>query len=246
MRALIFGGTSEGRTLAEWMRDEGMDALVSVATDYGAELLPEGVAVHAGRLDESAMRELMRSGGFDMVVDATHPYAAAVTETVKSACAETGLEYIRLLRGGDVEGGWLTAASAAEAGALLEKTEGRVLLTTGSKELSNFAGIAERAYPRVLPSIDSLEKCLSLGFPAKNIICMQGPFTREMNEATIRQYGIDILVTKLTGTAGGFFEKIEAAENCGCRVLVIARPTHEDGLTMDEVKALLCERWNGK
>ena len=48
------------------------------------------------------------------------------------------------------------------------------------------------------------------------------------------------------GTAGGFFEKIEAAENCGCRVLVIARPTHEDGLTMDEVKALLRERWESK
>ena len=245
MRALIFGGTSEGRALAEWMRGEGMDALVSVATDYGAELLPSGIAVHAGRLDYGAMRELMRDG-FDMVVDATHPYAAAVTETVKSACADTGLEYIRLLRGGDVEGGWLTAASAADAGALLEKTDGKVLLTTGSKELSNFANIAERAYPRVLPSIDSLEKCLSLGFPAKNIICMQGPFTREMNEATIRQYGIDIVVTKLTGTAGGFFEKIEAAENCGCRVLVIARPTHEDGLTMDEVKALLRESWESK
>lgn len=244
LKALVFGGTSEGRALAEWLLGKGIPALVSVATDYGGELLPDGVERHVGRLSGGEMRSLMRSGGFDIVVDATHPYASAATETIAAASAAEGLEYVRLLRGGDERGEWLSARDAAEAAEMLLDMPGRVLLTTGSKELAAFAPLAGRACPRVLPSMASLEKCLSLGFPAKDIICMQGPFTREMNEAMIRQYGIDILVTKLTGSAGGFSEKVEAARSCGCRLLVIERPTHESGLALGEVERLLEERWN--
>ena len=61
------------------------------------------------------MRSLMRSGGFDIVVDATHPYASAATETIAAASAAEGLEYVRLLRGGDERGEWLSARDAAEA-----------------------------------------------------------------------------------------------------------------------------------
>lgn len=84
---------------------------------------------------------------------------------------------------------------------MLEQMPGHVLLTTGSKELHHFArpGLAERCYPRVLPMADSLERCLTLGFPPKNIICMQGPFSRELNVALLRQYHIQTLVTKDTG-----------------------------------------------
>lgn len=240
MKVLLFGGTSEGRRLAVWLRDEGIDHLVCVATEYGAELLPKGINFHVGRLDLDAMKTLMGQG-FDCVVDATHPYASVVTETIMTACGATGTERLRLVRDGDVVGDWLTAQSTANAAQRLESMQGNVLLTTGSKELHLFARLADRGYPRVLPSVDSLQKCLQLGFPAKQVICMQGPFTREMNEATIRQYGIDILVTKATGRAGGFWEKIEAAENCSCKVLVIGRPLHESGLPLDTIKRRLSE-----
>ena len=121
-----------------------------------------------------------------------------------------------------------------------------VLLTTGSKELHHFArpGLAERCYPRVLPMADSLERCLTLGFPPKNIICMQGPFSRELNVALLRQYHIQTLVTKDTGGYGGFREKAEAAREAGCALLVVERPRRETGLTLEEIQKKLMEEEN--
>jgi precorrin-6A/cobalt-precorrin-6A reductase len=115
---------------------------------------------------------------------------------------------------------------------------GNILLTTGSKELDAFAlpQLIERCVPRVLPAAESIEKCLGLGFLPAKTICMQGPFSLEMNIATIRQYDIQIVVTKLTGDAGGFFEKVQAAQECGCELIVIGRPTDESGYSFDEVK----------
>ena len=91
----------------------------------------------------------------------------------------------------------------------------------------------------MLPTLDSLGRCLELGFPPKNIICMQGPFTRAMNEATIDQYAIQVLVTKDTGGYGGFREKAEAAREKDCILLVVERPRRETGMELEGLKKLL-------
>lgn len=245
MRLLLFGGTSEGRELAVWLRDQGIDALTCVASAYGEELLPDGVPVHVGRLNEDEMISLMDN--FTHVVDATHPYAQVVTQTIARACAQKNLPLLRLVRDGDVQGDWLTAESAADAARMLLDLPGNVLLTTGSKELGAFAlpELLGRTCPRVLPSLDSLGRCLELGFPAKQVICMQGPFTRAMNVATMEQYHIETLVTKATGTAGGFWEKVEAAKSAGARLLVIGRPLREEGLSLVEIQAQLLKWRDG-
>lgn len=246
MRVLLFGGTAEGRELAVWMKSRGMDALTCVASDYGGELLPKDVKRHVGRLDQAGMEALMGQG-FTHVVDATHPYAQAVTTTIAAAAESCGLPRLRLVRDGDVSGDWKCADTPAAAAQMLLEIPGNVLLTTGSKELDAFAlpGLLERCYPRVLPSLNSLSRCLELGFPAKQVICMQGPFTKELNVALMRQYKIAALVTKATGAAGGFWEKVEAARTAGASLLVIGRPVHETGLSLEEVKMQLT-RWEAE
>ena len=183
-KVLLFGGTGEGRALAEWMAARGIPHTVCVATEYGETLLPAGAEAHVGRMDSGEMEALMRAGGYSLAVDATHPYAVEATKNIRAAAARAGVEYHRLLRApSPLPEGALVFAGAAEAAQELARTEGNVLLTTGAKELGAFAPIApERCYPRVLPMADSLERCLTLGFPPKNIICMQGPFSRELNE----------------------------------------------------------------
>ena len=97
----------------------------------------------------------------------------------------------------------------------MEGTEGNVLLTTGSKELKVFTEIPsyrDRLYARVLSLPSVVETCSEYGFEGKHLIAMQGPFSREMNEAMLRQYQCSYLVTKDSGKAGGFEEKIQAAE----------------------------------
>lgn len=109
-------------------------------------------------------------------MDATHPYAVEVTEHIRAAAEAAGLPVLRLVRQSD--GGELCRRAKDMAGAadMLEQMPGHVLLTTGSKELHHFArpGLAERCYPRVLPMADSLERCLTLGFPRKTSSACRG------------------------------------------------------------------------
>lgn len=238
MKVLVFGGTTEGRTLCQWLCAQGIDHLVCVATDYGKTLLPKEANVQVGRLQVQDMTALMPQG-FTHVVDATHPYADVVTATVQDACTQVGLPYLRLLRTLDSQGDWRSVADTAQAVTALETMEGNVLLTVGAKEVGQYASLAKRCYPRVLPMVSSLEACAQAGIPPKNIIAMQGPFSLEVNQALLRQFDIKILVTKYTGQAGGFPEKIEAAQVCGCTVVVINPPTVEQGLCLEDVKQQL-------
>ncbi|MDY3619038.1 precorrin-6A reductase [Agathobaculum sp.] len=246
MNVILFAGTSEGRALAEFLAEHGQKATVCVATEYGEAVLPTlpGVGVRRGRLSEAQMEELFSAG--DLVIDATHPYAAEVTENVRAACARTDAQYIRLCRpraayGADV----IEVPDAQAAAAYLDGTTGAALLTTGSKDLAAFTHVrrfAERLWPRVLPSGEAIGKCVSLGFPAAHIIAMQGPFSRGLNAALLRQTQAKFLVTKDSGAPGGLEEKLLAARDAGAAVVLIARPQEEAGMTLPQVKAWLVER----
>lgn len=239
MKILLFGGTAEGRSLTEWLLARGIPFTVCVATEYGETLLPEGVDVRTGRLDRDGMERLMP--GYTLAVDATHPYAAAVTENIRAAAEKTGVPLLRLLRGSNREPGCLTVPDMESAARELENIPGNVLLTTGSKELDRFTSpeLLARCYPRVLPMLDSLQRCLVLGFPPAHIVCMQGPFSWELNVAMLRQFDIKAMVTKDTGDYGGFREKLEAARETGCALLVVERPVKESGMSVDEVRSYI-------
>ena len=251
-KVLIFAGTIEGRSTAEYLAASGVPVLASVATEYGASLMEESDFLHINsrRLNETEMISLMQADGCELVVDATHPYAAEVSANIRSACEKTDKEYIRLLRESEEDrlsgNDFVTVASVKEAAEYLKKTEGRVLVTTGSKELAEYTVIpdfAKRLYLRFLPAPGAVEKCLELGYQQKNLICMQGPFSRDMNTAMLKQTQAVWLVTKESGKAGGFGDKVDAAREAGAKVLVIGRPVVEKGLSGRQVRALLAERF---
>lgn len=246
---LVFAGTTEGRQLAELLQSYGCAVTACVATQYGGEVLPrlQGLTVLAGRLDRAQMAELFTRHAFDCVFDATHPYAAAVTQNIAEACAQTGMPYVRVLRAQSGEQDYTYVEDTAAAAAYLAKTSGNVLITTGSKELDVFAAVCgcyARLYVRVLPAAGVVERCLALGFAAKNIICMQGPFSEELNYATLKQISAVCLVTKDSGDAGGFAQKCSAAHRAHAELVVIGRPAQApDGIVMADIPALLRERF---
>lgn len=236
MKVLLFGGTTEGRVLARRLAALGHAVTVSVATDLGAEMLgqfPEG-RVLVGRLAGEAMASLVRQ--YALCIDATHPYAVEVTKQIQRACAETGVPLRRLLRRESrTEAGWVLVDSPEQAAQALLATTGNILLTTGTKELPAFAALdPARLYPRVLPTHAALDTCQALGIPHKNILALQGPFSRAMNEAMLAQYDIKWLVTKDGGKSGGFTDKADAARAHGVPLVLIRRP-QEDGQTMEEI-----------
>ena len=243
----IFAGTSEGRKLLERLCGRGLQMIVCVATEYGEVLLGEhpDVKIRAGRMDQNQMEEMLRGGGFDLVVDATHPYADKVTENIAAACQNTGAEYLRLLRGsnsGDSDGIFMENTAACVE--YLKNTEGNILLTTGSKELPAYAELHDRIYARVLPMQASLNICAQSGIAPERIIAMQGPFDEEMNLALLRMTKAKYMVTKDTGGPGGYGAKIRAAKKAGIQAIIIGRPVQQEGMDLDAVIRLMEQRFN--
>lgn len=239
-KLLIFGGTTEGRLLAEYCREKNIDCDVSVATDYGASLLPDGMNSFCGRLDTSQMTELMTEKSYSAVADATHPYAADASVNIRNACEAVNLPYYRLIR--DKSELWgETVENIEEMICILNRCNDAVLCSLGRKTLPSLTAVKnyhERFWLRLLPSDDILEYCQALGYDERKIICQKGPFTVELNTEHIRLSHAKILLTKESGSTGGYPEKAEAAKKCGIRMITLVRPK-EEGLSLDEIKILL-------
>lgn len=242
---LVFGGTSEGRKLAEIFNANNRKCTICVATDYGEKLLPksENVNVICGRMDCNEICMLLgEDNKYSYVIDATHPYASVISENARNACIKTNTAYLRLLRsetGSNIyNDGIKIFPDALQAAKYLDKTTGRILLTTGSKELPVFCGEIRdksRITARVLPSAKAIEACNNAGLEGRQIIAMHGPFSREVNIAIIKQTGAAFIVTKESGHAGGFQEKIDAARETGTEVILIKRPVEEEGYSLGEI-----------
>lgn len=250
---MIFAGTMEGRTLSEYLSARQVPVLACVATEYGGALIRETeyLRVHTGRMDQREMEEFIRLENPVLVVDATHPYATVVSQNAADACRSAGAEYIRLIReSGDTGFGLesdqaVTVDSVDEAVQYLAGTRGNILATTGSKELAKYTaipGYEARVFARVLSTGEVALACEKLGFRGRNLICMQGPFSEELNTAMLRQFDCRYLVTKETGKAGGFEEKIRAASRAGAKVVLIGRPPEQKGYAYKEVLQMLKER----
>ncbi|MGI6094634.1 MAG: precorrin-6A reductase [Lachnospiraceae bacterium] len=249
-KVLVFAGTTEGRKIAEYLDRHHVPAHVCVATEYGESLLPESASLSVSheRLNQEQMTDLMRRLSAPFVVDATHPYAAEVTKNIQAAARDAGVSYIRLLResaapdADAAKADVIYADTVEDAVSRLEGTHGNILVTTGSKEIGKFTKLTnyrERVYARVLSLPKVAEQCASLGFEGKHLICMQGPFSQEMNQAMLCQFDCAYMVTKEAGTTGGFLEKYQAAVQCGCKLVIVGRPAKEEGLSLGECKRFL-------
>lgn len=249
-RFAVFSGTSEGRQLADWAEKKGIekDFIFFVATEYGGEMMKEhiNIDVRQGRLTSDEMNDILGSEDIEYVIDATHPYATKVTDNIKTAC-NNEFKYLRLYRE-RIEsnvGGLILADSIEEAVEILNNSTEKILLTTGSKEIAKFRDVIDkenRLIARVLPTVESINLCLDADIENRNIIAMQGPFTKEMNIATMRQYGLKTLVTKDTGTVGGFQDKVALSE-LGYKVIIIKRPTDETGYSMTEIEEIILKNY---
>lgn len=238
----IFGGTTEGRLLAEFLSEHNIEADLFIATEYGEQFVKNlnYINVNQKRLDEPEMIQLFFEKKYDYVVDATHPFAKIVSENILASASHCNLKYIRVIRESHKDNYCIYFDDAAGVVKYLNNKdvkEGTILLATGSKDLDKFTHVENsdnRIYVRILPMEDSLKRAISLGYLNKNIICMQGPFSEELNIAMINHIKAKYVVTKESAGSGGFQEKIDACIKTGAECLVIRKP-EEDGLTLEEI-----------
>lgn len=232
---LLVGGTSETAPLALGLARAGCAVLVSTATDVPLDTGDHPlISRRSGPLVESRMVELIREKDITALVDAAHPYAASVHDTISRVSAQLNIACFIFRRPVELEAeegdqkGITFAENHAEAARYAFAEGCPVLLTTGSRNLIPYAAEARRTgiplAVRVLDSPESLAACRDAGIPDGMVIAGRGPFSVDENIAVIHQFNIGTIVTKDSGRAGGFSEKRTAARISGCRLIVVRRP----------------------
>lgn len=237
MRVLVLGGTGEARGLAAALDgDPGYEVVSSLAGRLRAPVMPVGAARVGGFGGPDGLAAWLREERIDAVVDATHPFAANITESAVTACARTGVSLLVLRRPGWRPGpgdDWHWVQTPAAAAERLADLGERVFLTTGRSGLAAFAGLTDHWF--LIRAVDPPEPPLP---PRMHVLLDRGPFTADGEREVFATHRIQVLVTKDSGgpmTAA----KLVVAREMGLPVVVQARPPAPDAETVSTVAEAL-------
>lgn len=238
-RIAVIAGTSEATDLIRAL-PSAYEITAFVATEYGKIILEkERCMVHVGRLDAAGFVSALEN--MDAVVDASHPFAVVVTDTVRHVCKELQIPYFRLGRPQmhyDYDR-MIWVQSREKAAEQLSQMQGNILLTTGVNTLSFYethvADFAVRGWARILDTADSRQ----IASDSKaHLIYAMPPFSQEDTISLIQKYQIAVLVSKDSGARGGVAEKIAAAKKCHIPVVLIGAP-QEDIMSIPQVVEIM-------
>ncbi|MEV6298940.1 cobalt-precorrin-6A reductase [Actinoplanes sp. NPDC051861] len=237
MRVLLLGGTAEARRLAGLLVADGHTVVTSLAGRTSKPLLPAGEVRIGGFGGVDGLGEYLRGERIDVVVDATHPFAATMTGHAVEVCGALRVPLLILRRPGWTAApgdDWHRVASLAEAATLLPRLGHRVFLTTGRQGIAAFAEVdecwflARSVEPPEAPAPKRLE-----------VVLDRGPFTVDGERRLMTGHRIDVLVTK---DSGGSDAKLVAARALAIPVVMVNRPAAPDAPTLsssEEVAAVL-------
>ncbi len=221
----VIGGTSDANKIVEKLLTLNLKILVSTTTTYGSQLAQKnGVTVIQKQLNKTDMVQLIKGYSILKVIDASHPFAHVVSENAIEVCQNNKIPYVRFERKVIQYKCAHYYQSYEEIITALKHTEGNILLTIGSKNVSLFSTIKDRIVARVLPVQESIILCENAGLKAHQILAMKGKVSTSTNIAFMKEYNIQHLVTKDSGEAGGMDEKINAARECSINVHILNRP----------------------
>ena len=222
-RLLILGGTAEARALNERLAGRAGLAVVASLAGRTARPVPQPSAVRVGGFGGAeGLADHLRRESFAAMVDATHPYAAAISRNAARASVLAGVPLLALRRppwrrqAGDL---WEEAADAADAAARLGSAPRRVFLALGRQELRAFEAAPQHRY--LVRSVEPVAPPLRV--PWAEYRLARGPFEFAAERAMLEAHGTEVIVAKNSGgeaTRG----KMVAARELGIRVLLLRRP----------------------
>ena len=233
---LILGGTAEARRLATALVQAGRDVVSSMAGRVREPALPPGQVRVGGFGGVEGLADYVRTGGIAAVVDATHPFAAGISQNAAAAAELTGTPLLRLERPGWADHplartwSWVLDVAAARAAG---EHASRPFLTSGRQSLEAFLPWRDRP---VLARVVELP-----GFPLPSkwiLLTSRGPYSYAGERMIMVDHAIDLLITK---DSGGSYTaaKLDAANDLGIEVVIIARPSRPSTAQVTSVEAAM-------
>ncbi len=238
-KLLILGGTGDAAKLAaKAIEIPGLQVVSSLAGRTQQPTILAGAVRIGGFGGEHGLIEYLRSAQIDIVIDATHPFAAQISWHGWRAAQACGLPWLRFNRPSWQQVAsdcWLPVASHQEAAALLRGLAQRVFLTIGRQELGNYAHLTDIWF-----LIRSIDLPVDVSLPPGEVILAKGPFDLADEQELLIKYEIEAIVSKNSG-GDATYGKIVAARELGLTVVMIERPLEPVGDLATNLDA--ADRW---
>lgn len=235
-RVLLFAGTTEATALADRLHEAGYDVISSFAGVTRKRRSRAGRMRVGGFGGAAGLHRYLADEGIDVVVDATHPFAARMPFNARDAAAAAGVARCRVLRpawAASPGDRWVTVGSVGEApGAVRRLGARRVLLTVGRQGAAAFVGVDD-----VELVVRSIEAPTGLP-PSATVILDQGPFDVHAERQLMVEHRVDAVVAKNSGGTATA-AKLVAARALGLPVVMIDRPAQPDGPIVGSVDEAL-------
>jgi precorrin-6A/cobalt-precorrin-6A reductase len=230
-RFWLIGGTSESAHLAELLATRRILTTITVTTVAATRLYPDSphLKIRVGKLLSDSEGEIFcKQEQIKGIIDASHPYAIAISQRAIALSSRLLIPYLRYERP-LVETTSTKVINCDNFTTLLEGNylqQQRVLLTVGCNSLHLFRNWQERStlFTRILPTVNSLEIATAAGFTPDRIIALRPPVSLALEIALCHQWGISLIVSKANGIAGGEDIKQQVAQSLNIPLITISRP----------------------
>ncbi|WP_214472892.1 cobalt-precorrin-6A reductase [Mesorhizobium sp. dw_380] len=234
-KILILGGTTEARQLAGILAAR---AAVTLSLAGRTESpVAQGVPVRSGGFGGAkGLATYLGEAGIDLLIDATHPYAARISANAAQAARMVRVPIFALRRPGwePVEGDrWTDVDTVGDSVQALGPAPRRVFLALGRQEVAAFEAAPQHHY--LIRSVDPVEPQLAV--PDASYLLARGPFREPDERALLREQRIDVVVSKNSGGAATY-GKIAAARALDIEVIMVRRPDLPDVPSAETVEAL--------
>jgi precorrin-6A/cobalt-precorrin-6A reductase len=250
MVIVVLGGTGDGRKLVHCLVEKGHKVGVIPVSEYGKELAQEEGAMILNEVSAAKLQGWWQKNNIRCLVDARHPFAADNRQGDSDPYAflfeNSRVPYYRLGREETIveENELINPVYTIEEAAVKAAGLGKcIFLATGSNGLEPFLKVKNelgvRLVVRVLPEHRVIRKCQDMGIKPKDIVAMQGPFSKQVNKALFKMYRASVVVTKDSGKAGGIDNKLAAALSLKIPVVLIKQKNNGPVYSWQEVLALL-------
>lgn len=236
----LIGGTSDSVSIVHLLIQHQLNFIITVTTVSATQLyqsISSPCQIFVGKLSPSEIPLFITKHHISLVIDASHPFAVNISQTVIDICQKLALPYLRYERPNITQS---TSVSSLES--LVKENSPlyhkKVLLTIGAKFLHLFRNYHHLAtlYARILPYPESINLAYEANFSCDRIIALRPPISPELEKALWQMWNIDIVVTKAGGKPGGEDIKQKIAQELNIPLIILERPKIDYPLVIHNIE----------